>query len=284
MRYLITIIVMMIFLQNTKYFGQCSDAGICSIDNGVFEEKSHNHLEIEYSYGISGDPDSLTINALKLSTGIQLPWDTKISLSVPFQKVSGPFGSVSGIGDLILILTHSLYFEKNSLSISGGIKFNTGADDIGNFPQKYQPGLGSTDFLFGIHYNVDNYYAGFAYQNSGKRNSNILQMERGDDIMLKLGHFGTLGYGLDYQIDALAIKRLKKSSIISPEPTISRLSYYEISGSDNFQINLSLKITKTISEKIRFSSILAFPTLKREDNTDGLQRALTINLAASYTF
>lgn len=283
-KYFIVLVMLFAILINNKNSAQCSDAGICTlVPHLELEDNKPFNVGIGYGYGYSGKTDDISYNSININAAYSLTNETSINLFLPYNSQSGPLGSISGVGDLIVGVSQGLKINMVSmLQFSAGVKFATGEDNVDNLPQKYQSGLGSTDILMGVNYRNNNFLFGIGYQIAGERNSNILQLKRGDDLLVS-GEYNFLVDEFTFSPKLLIIKRLGKSSIDSSGDT-DGIAYGEIPDSDQLQINFLLSTNYKVSETYSLSFDFAIPFLKREVNVDGLTRAFSASLVLRSRF
>jgi len=257
---------------------QCSDAGVCALERAT--PTIGHRISLVGQYGRSGSQDDLTFQSLRLEGQFRLGPRTSLTAVLPFGRESGPYGSNSGLGDTILVVEQSLA-EGTWGRLSGqlGARFATGEDDAAALPQRYQLGLGSTDPLVGLRLDAPNWELGLGYQKAGARSANGLEsLKRGDDLLLHVGARGPLGL-LEANLKAVAIQRLGRSDLREPDGSIRTLP-----DSDRLQVNLMGGLSLPLDRGWSLESRLALPLLKRPNNTDGLKRALTVELGATYRF
>jgi hypothetical protein len=278
-RFFMKIIILVLFTAVTIY-SQCSDAGVCSIGGESHAGMKKNSISLSYTFGKSDKTYDITYNSAALFAKSELIEGVSISASLPFNAQSGPAGSVSGIGDPI-ILIENIFIKENefTLSAQAGVKLPLGDDNKEGLPQPYQSGLGATDFLAGISLMVNNFSFGAGYQKAGGRNNNILQLKRGDDLLLRAGYNYNFSPGYFGTLEILAIKRLQLSSI-----TNFSGGYADVPGSDQFQVNLAATFIYSINEYMNLNLFGAVPLKKREVNPDGLTRAISLSAGVSYLF
>jgi len=260
-------------------FAQCSDAGICQIGGHSMEDEDEVLFSISgfYKYGYSGKEDDVQFNSLQLNINYNLFSNNSIQLLVPYNFQSGPAGSVSGIGDLILSLNQNLLSDENSsLDASIGVKMATGDDNKDNLPQVYQSGLGMNDVLFALNYSYNNLSVGAGYQLSDGRNNNITRLEKGDDLLLRAS------YDLSFDQSSITpqllfIQRLSKSSVLDTASTDEE-NFVEVDGSDQAQLNFLTVIEYKIDENLSLVGDFAIPFIKREVNVDGLTRSFSASV------
>lgn len=263
---------------------QCSDAGICSLGGNSIEEKTNAlDLSLKYSYGYSGKDDDISYSSVELNGLFHFTADTKFNVIMPYNFQSGPLGSVNGIGDLIISLTHSYTIDKSRLTFSAGLKFAT-ADEKKepSLPLAYQNGLGTNDLLLGIDYSCSNISFGIGYQlahNINNYNTSIL--ERGNDFLLR----GDYTFVIDEFLitpQFLFIKRLGKTKV--PDHTDDFVDYIEIEDSDHTQLNFLINTAYKVNDFYSLFVEAAVPFLERDVNVDGLKRAFTISTGLSFGF
>ena len=286
MRKLFVVYVVLIsagFYQFENY-AQCSDAGVCQLGAHLAEgEEEIFNVSASYKYGYSGKEDDIQYNSFVLDGSYNLLENSSVKVLIPYNIQSGPAGSVNGIGDLILSWNQQLYSNENSsLSASLGAKLATGDDNKDNLPQKYQSGLGTNDILFGVSYTYDKINVGAGYQLAGGRNDNLLQLERGDDLLLRASYQLSFDQ-LSIVPQILFIQRLAESSILDTASTNGE-KFVEVDKSDQSQLNLLAKLEYKIDESISLIGDFAIPFIKREVNVDGLTRAFSVSAGVRFSF
>jgi len=250
---------------------QCSDAGACSI--GAMGPGRQHYLSARYAFGRSGKIDDLTIHTIEMEAIFSLFSRSRLMVLMPWSRVAGPAGNVSGPGDLT-VLWHQPIVETDNGHLAGqiGFKLATGTADGSGLPQAYQPGLGTNDLLIGAAYESGPWLFAAGYQLSGGRSDNALtRLKRGDDVMARAGYntsIGDLGAG----IELLAIKRLHTSSVLAAGTN----TFVDVPGSDQFQMNLVPALSLPVSARVTLHGAAGIPLLKRDVNVDGLTRSLTL--------
>ena len=266
-------------------YAQCSDAGVCQLGGHLAkgEEKELFNISAAYKYGYSGKDDDVQYNSFVLDGSYNLLENSSVQVLIPYNIQSGPEGSVSGVGDLILSWNQQLYSNENSsFNASLGAKLATGDDNKDSLPQVYQSGLGTNDILFGLSYTYSKITVGAGYQLAGGRNDNILRLERGDDLLLRASYQFAFNQ-LSIVPQLLFIQRLAKSSILDTTSTDEE-SFVEVEGSDQAQLNFLAKLEYRIDENISLVGDFAIPFIKREVNLDGLTRAFSASAGIRFSF
>ncbi len=275
-------ILLVIILVQVKVSAQCSDAGICSLGGNSHAQKADNIISVLYSYGTSGKGDDLKFNSIKVSTRFRVFEEVDLDLSLPYNFIDGPMGSVNGVGDLLVNLKRNVQTSlSSSIGLSVGMKLATGKTNEKNLPQSYQSGLGTNDILFGVDYSINNFSIGVGYQiSSGRSDNGTDRLRRGDDFLVRAGY--TKIFENDFLVGAelLIIKRMQESSVLTTGNIISGAEFVDVDGSDQLQVNLLGKILKSVSESLRLEAVVAVPFLKRDVNIDGLKRSFSLSLGA----
>lgn len=277
--------VILVSISFNNSLAQCSDAGVCQL-GFIHEENSPAKFDvgISYSFGTSGKEDDIKFHSIKYDISYQPFSNTKFTAILPYNLQSGPLGDVSGIGDLILSLTQTVYsHKKQNVFFTVGGKIATGDDNQKSLPQLYQSGLGSNDMLIGLNYSARNVLLGVGYQVAGSRNNNDLtRLERGDDFIARGSYiFEFDEFNISPQL--LLIKRIGKSSILDLSSSLAE-EFIDLEDSDQLQINFLVSANYSINKDISLVAEVAVPFLKRDINVDGLTRAFTAGIGFRYKF
>jgi len=282
MRRPIILAVAITLLVTGQLRAQCSDGGVCTLTSS--SSQTAHALTLGYGYGASPSEDDLRFHSVRLASEIRLFEDSRVDIVLPFNAQSGPLGTVSGIGDLIMVWTQSISLAQDaSLEAQVGGRFRTADVNAGGLPQAYQSGLGTNDLLLGVGYSTGSLSAGFGYQLSRGRSANaVTRLKRGDDVMVRASYSASLG-DLGLTGEVLGIKRLDLSSIRDSSAGATE-SFVMIPESDQLQINILAGVHYPISETLALSLSSAIPLLKREINVDGLSRSFTISIGLRAEF
>lgn len=261
--------------------GQCSDAGVCSIGSAsTYPAENTVKIDAGYSYGISSTVEDVDFHTVYLKgtfllsqTGLLfIRWNV-------LNRQIGPLGTVSGIGDLLLIYKQILWERAGSVfSLSAGLKLATGnANANPDLPQVYQPGLGTNDLLFGLNYQINTWQFLLGYQYTQRiRNANkVNRLKRGDDLYAELAYTGDM-MGGQVIFKLMGIKRLQESEISDGSG-----GFVIVDGSAQTQVNAAANYTYRLSHGYAVSAEAALPILKRKINVDGLTRHFTFSVQIS---
>jgi hypothetical protein len=237
-------------------------------------------LSLSYQYGYSGKDDDISYGSIFLDGKYNYSGNSFVLISVPYNNQSGPLGSTSGIGDIILLVSQNIYKADDfNLSLQGGVKLAAGDESKNNLPQNYQSGLGTNDILLGLSAGYERFYLSTGYQIAGERNDNIQQVKRGDDFLFGAGYNHNLSESFTGGLEFLFIKRLSETSIADPA---APGNYIDIPESDNLQINGAVTLAYKISESIGIKLFGAVPFRKRPVNIDGLTRSLSLSAGLNW--
>ncbi|RPH38054.1 hypothetical protein EHM92_01055 [bacterium] len=273
---------LLLIISSYSLFAQCSDAGVCAI--GSEHAALKHQIGMSYLFGASGKPDDIVYHLVQLEAGLQLLPASRVTLLLPWvPRISGPLGSTSGLGDLILLWNQGVWGrEGEQINIQIGAKLATGSVNSGSLPQSYQPGLGTNDLLLGVTYQMDPWLFALGYQLSRGRSDNaVTRLKRGDDFL------GRIGYTMPLEkfvvgLEVLAIKRLQESSILDTTGEGTD-SFVDVPGSDQLQVNLLGRVELPIDQSFTVRSFVALPLRDRSVNVDGLKRSLSLSLGVLYT-
>jgi len=285
-KHFLTIIILNGILSHSLT-AQCSDAGVCVI--GSAHPTAGHTVGASYSYGKGDKRDGTSFHSFTLDAELRLFDGTDLVVKMPYTRVTGPLGSVSGAGDLTVLVNHLLLNTGGGrLTIQAGGKFPTGVSNAEGLPQSYQPGLGTTDLLLGTSFVSGPVIVAAGYQLSRGRSDNaVTRLKRGDDLFGRCGVRGPVGK-FTLGAELLAIGRLDKSSILSfPAPSSGSggagETFVSVPGSDQFQMNLLTTASLPLDGGVSLTAEGAFALLKREVNVDGLTRGLTLSAGISYS-
>jgi len=275
-------------------YTQCSDAGICAVrqpesivagQSSDDRTASPGNLGLLYRYGTSGsvnDDDKINYHSIELAGQVRLGAATRVSARLPYRHQSGAAGSVSGIGDLLILLEQELAdFGAFASYAALGTRLATGdANADATLPQAYQPGLGTNDLLLGLGLRSEAWSFALGYQlveNTFTDNA-LTPIRRGDDFYVQIGHSRMAG-PVALRFDLQGIQRLTTTELRADDESI-----LEVDDTDQLQINLGAEGSVPLGRTTDLRLGLAVPLMKRESNIDGLRRALTVWVGAGLAF
>ncbi len=274
----IIIAILLLIVSSVNLYSQCSDAGVCKIGSHNMDDKSvktnnNSIIGLRYGYGQSGSPEKTDYNGVELFGNLNAGRNFYVSFSMPFLVQN----KTAGLGDGILTGSY-LYdiFNAGKIEFTGGMKFATSKAGK-NFT--YLNGYGTNDLLTGVNYLGSFFSFGVAGQIPvDSYSDDNLEFKRGPDLLLKAGYFRTIE-NIRINLDVLLIKRLKESEI-----KYGSLPSSVISNSNFTQINIMGGVSFALSKNINMGISAGVPVLKRDENSDGTKRALSVSLEFGYLF
>jgi hypothetical protein len=310
--WLVTFLVGMILIVQTSY-GQCSDGGACSLTSVMANQSAHgtnsdtttNRVGLSYSYGRASSHTNY--NTVRLDADIQLPYQIRLSLILPFVAnrgynlpleiaPSGMLHTPSGIGDIMFGFSREITtIGEGILTAQLGARLATGKNDArcecGSdiLSQEFQVGLGTNDIIVGANYQNGMFYGGVAYQYVQRiHNQSLFRIRRGDDIVLRFGAKQTYG-SFSISAEAISVHRLQLTNGIQPNPNnpiapSESQQFVDYSGTTQTQINILIQPEYMISSMFGVRGSFALPLLQRVGNYDGLTRKFTVGGGVFVTF
>jgi hypothetical protein len=263
-------------------FAQSGDAGLAGMVSSL-RDLRHPAITLDYLAGSSAAGDHINYNAYQLSASATVLGGTHIWGSVPLRQQSGPLGSVSGIGDLTIVINQSLVnLAGIDISVDLGTKLATGSVNEGSLPQAYQNGTGSNDLLLGLDFMTSSISLGAAYELNGGRSLNeITRLKRGDDFIMHAGYTHR-GESLDLGGELIGIWQIQESSVLNPVAQTEE--FINVAGSDGLALNALFKARYKLTDMFAINGSLGIPLNKKGNNVDGLSRAVTASVGAALSF
>ena len=284
MRHLFLAVLLGVLFSYSAYT-QCSDAGACAIGGHEAEAMEHRPLRIGISstHGSSGKTDDLRYNSIIADVTWRVDEHGMFMLRLPWTRGSGPLGDAQGLGDVLVIAERTVWSTPTlEFRAQVGGKFATGVSNANDLPQAYQPGLGSNDVLLGIAVSINEWNMSIGYQHPFGRSDNaITRLKRGSDVVLRAGYSTDID-AVGVSGELLAVKRLSESSVLVL-PSGGSEQFTDVPGSDQFQLNVLLTATYTVSADVSLGVQAAAPLLAREVNVDGLTRSFTVGIGLAYS-
>lgn len=288
----------------------CSDAGFCTMGamkpDQPFNRKIDFRLRtMEISFYRGKTALSPEIFVANLDLNFSLSDKTSIQLKLPYQVVKGTLAETSGMGDISICVTRSVFktskFDIN-LSIGGKIPSNNSEKAIDDrpLPMYYQTSLGTYDFITGISlinrkwlvatglqhpFNKnDNAFAWAAWQGSDQSPEYIAKyapakkLKRGTDVMFRIER--NFRYSrVNFSVGLLPIYRISKDRIenrdgIEVKPDGTRGLALTGIATAGYQFNVRSGVKFLFGHKI----------VQRDHNPDGLTRDMVTTLSYFYRF
>jgi hypothetical protein len=266
------------------FFAQCSDGGVCQLNNTETSHYTQSNLTFSFNYkfGLGSKSEEVKFHSLNLAIKYKLFEKSRLQIFLPYNSQTGPLGSVDGIGDAIINWNQDLLHKEDiKLEAVIGIKLSTGNASKNALPQSYQSGLGSNDLILALDLFIKDWGIGLGYQKAGGRNNNPLtRLKRGDDFLLRASYSIPLDK-FTFIPQLVFIKQLSRSSII--DLTKPNELFFDLPNSDQSQLNFLTQIIYKFNTNYGLSIEAAFPFIKRKINVDGLTRTLSFSTGVRYS-
>jgi hypothetical protein len=311
-KFFIPLFFFTLLFTNKLYAQGCSDAGFCTMGAMKPDQPFNKKIELRLrSMEISFYRGTTTLTPIIYVATADLNFSlnnkTSFQIKLPYQAIKGRLASTSGLGDISLCFTRSLYSSEKfdiNLSLGGKIPTNNSdkKSDEGNpLPMYYQTSLGTYDaimglsfisrnwlFATGIQHPFNNNKNDFLWSNWESNDQNELdyvheyhkarKLKRGTDIMIRVERNFRFSR-LNFSVGVLPIYRvnhdqitLLDGSVIKPKGAIGLAMSGIVTAGYNFNVRSGIKCL--VGRKLT----------QREDNPDGLTRHLVTTLSYVYRF
>jgi hypothetical protein len=214
--------------------------------------------------------------------------------------VNGEFGTFHGLGDLSLLLTHTLVDnDRIFLKLHVGAKLPTNDADLTLYglsvPMSFQTSLGTYQLIAGLVFHSRGWLVGAGYQRSYGPNNNRFRhadwpneplvwdypespfLERSDDIAFRFQknfHQGKSRFFLGL----LPLYHLHRDKI--KEDGVEAM----VEGSDGLTLNIQAGWTIDFAKAGFIRLMTGFPVIAKSVDTDGLGRSVAIQGGIGYRF
>lgn len=309
-RFLIVVIILLLTFIFSNGLGQgCSDAGFCTMGamkpDQPFNKKLALRLRsIEVNFYRGTTPLTPTIYVATADFNFSLNSKTSFQLKLPYQAVRGRLAKTSGLGDISLCITRTLFSAENfdiNFSIGGKIPTNNSSKDAGGLPlpMYYQTSLGTYDFITGVSFITRNWLFATGIQHPFNKNKNQFlweawdgtsdeayinrynqakELKRGTDIMLRVERNWRFSR-LNFSLGLLPIYRISNDEIILRNGTRVKprgANGLALSGifTTGYSFNVRSGVKLLVGHKI----------IQRDNNPDGLTRELVSTVGYYYWF
>ncbi len=302
-----------LFLTASVFAQGCSDAGFCTMGAMKPDQPFNKKIELRLrSMEVTFYRASTTLTPIIYSATADMNFSlnskTSFQLKVPFQVVHGRLAKTSGMGDISLCLTRSVYkTERFDVNVSLGTKIPTNhsnktTDDGAPLPMYYQTSLGTYDAIAGVSVISRNWLFATGIQHAFNQNKNEFfwgdahwlarpeltayiheyaparNLRRGTDVMFRAERNFRFSR-LNFSIGALSIIRINRDEITAADGTRTRpdkahgmaLSALATAG---YSFNVRTGVRLLVGHKI----------INRDINPDGLTRELITTVSYFYRF
>lgn len=230
---------------------------------------------------------------------------TSFQVKLPYQAVTGSLAETSGLGDISLCLTRSIFAsEKFDINFSLGSKLPTNDSDKDidglPLPMYYQTSLGTYDLIAGISLITRKWLLATGIQHPFNENGNEFlwttweggphsieyikeypnakHLKRGTDVMLRIERNFRFSR-LNFTLGLLPIYRITKDEIelgngtrVKPDGASGLAMSGILTTGYSFNVRSSVKL------------LLGHKIVQRDVNPDGLTRELVSSLSYVYRF
>jgi hypothetical protein len=296
-------------------FGQgCSDAGFCTM-GAMKPDQPYNKktpiklrsMEVSFYRGTT----TLTpiIYVATIDASFSIGRKNSFQIKLPYQAVAGRLANTSGIGDISLCFTRSIYSsEQFDVNLSLGSKIRTNQSDKTSdegfpLPMYYQTSLGTYDFITGISLITKKWLFATGIQHPFNQNNNQFlwgkwagsdedpayieqyskanQLKRGTDVMLRVERNFRFSR-LNFSVGLLPIYRINYDQIVDPSIDPDNLT----KAKDARGLALSAIGTVGYNFNVRtgIKLLAGHKLVQRDNNPDGLSRELVTSVSYFYRF
>ncbi|HKZ37153.1 MAG TPA: hypothetical protein VJ184_05855 [Chryseolinea sp.] len=305
---IICTIILFLFAHCTLAQG-CSDAGFCTMGAMKPDQPFNKKIEvklrsIEISFYRGSTNLTPVIYVASADLNFSLNGKTSFQIKLPFQAIQGRLANTSGLGDISLCLTRTLYkSEQFDINFSLGGKIPTNKSDKETdglpLPMYYQTSLGSYDFITGISIISRNWLFATGIQHPFNTNGNQFlwsawngtsekayverynqanELKRGTDVMVRIERNWRFSR-LNFSLGLLPILRINNDEI-------SRLNGNRIHPEGTKGLAMSAIFTTGYSFNVKsgVKVLLGQKIIQRDNNPDGLTREFVSTLGYYHRF
>jgi hypothetical protein len=296
----------------------CSDAGFCTMGamkpDQPFNKKvpiKLRAMEVSFYRGTTTLSPVVYVANFDMSFNI---FDSKtfFQIKLPYQAVSGNFGSTGGLGDISYCLTRNLYSSEHfdiSFTVGGKLPSNNSnlKDDKFNLslPMYYQTSLGTYDGIAGISLVSRKWLFATGIQHPFNRNGNTFQwsdwdpvykdgegvdyvhkydkaykLKRGTDVMLRIERNFRFSR-FNFTAGLLPIFRITRDEIEDPAGSGTRI---KPTGTTGMALSGIVTAGYSFNVKTGMRLLVGHKITQRDVNPDGLTRELVSTVSYYYRF
>lgn len=287
----------------------CSDAGFCTMGAMKPDQPYNKNIPIRLrSMEVSFYRGTTTLTPIvyvaTLDASFSIGKKNSFQVKLPYQIVHGRLANTSGVGDISLCFTRTVYSsEKFDVSVSLGSKIPTNNSNKTEksfpLPMYYQTSLGTYDAIAGISLVNKKWLFATGIQVPLNKNHNEFlwgrwadsdedpayiekyaranQLKRGIDVMLRVERNFRFSR-LNFSLGMLPIYRITSDEIELPEgrvkPDGAKGLALSAIGTVGYSFNVKSGVKLLVGHKI----------VQRDENPDGLTRHLVSSVTYFYRF
>lgn len=291
----VTMLSLLMLLQEESLAQGCSDAGVCTIGNFKPNRDSmgasNNQVNVGVFFGAADHEIFVYGNYVEYRKQFISAFRLDLKLTTLAQSGNGI--SVFGFSDMFVIGNY-IASKKLKLALGGKVPLSDGNKLYNStpLPMDYQASLGTFDLIFGIGSSIGTLQLAAAIQQPLTQNNNQFLANDSNPVNEKLATFqstnrfrrsGDVLMRISYPF--FLNDRVKVTPSISPiyhwandhysdESNVER----EISGSRGLTVNGNLYLGYEISRKSKVEVSMGFPFVVRDSRPDGTTRSFLANI------
>lgn len=301
--------VVFVLVVRVAFSQGCSDAGFCTMGAMKPDQPYNKNIPIRLrSMEVSFYRGTTTLTPIvyvaTLDASFSVGKKNSFQVKLPFQAVHGRLANTSGIGDISLCFTRTIYAsEKFDVSVSLGSKIPTNKSNKTEngfpLPMYYQTSLGTYDAIAGISLVNRKWLFATGIQVPLNKNHNEFlwgrwagsdedpayiekyaranQLKRGIDVMLRVERNFRFSR-LNFSVGMLPIYRITNDEIELPEGRVKP------DGAKGLALSAIGTVGYSFNVKSGVKLLMGHKIVQRDENPDGLTRHLVSSVTYFYRF
>lgn len=301
--------VVFVLVVRVAFSQGCSDAGFCTMGAMKPDQPYNKNIPIRLrSMEVSFYRGTTTLTPIvyvaTLDASFSVGKKNSFQVKLPFQAVQGRLANTSGIGDISLCFTRTIYAsEKFDVSVSLGSKIPTNKSNKTEngfpLPMYYQTSLGTYDAIAGISLVNRKWLFATGIQVPLNKNHNEFlwgrwagsdedpayiekyaranQLKRGIDVMLRVERNFRFSR-LNFSVGMLPIYRITNDEIELPEGRVKP------DGAKGLALSAIGTVGYNFNVKSGVKLLMGHKIVQRDENPDGLTRHLVSSVTYFYRF
>ncbi|MBL7833389.1 MAG: hypothetical protein JNK18_05520 [Cyclobacteriaceae bacterium] len=301
--------VVFVLVVRVAFSQGCSDAGFCTMGAMKPDQPYNKNIPIRLrSMEVSFYRGTTTLTPIvyvaTLDASFSVGKKNSFQVKLPFQAVQGRLANTSGIGDISLCFTRTIYAsEKFDVSVSLGSKIPTNKSNKTEngfpLPMYYQTSLGTYDAIAGISLVNRKWLFATGIQVPLNKNHNEFlwgrwagsgedpayiekyaranQLKRGIDVMLRVERNFRFSR-LNFSVGMLPIYRITNDEIELPEGRVKP------DGAKGLALSAIGTVGYSFNVKSGVKLLMGHKIVQRDENPDGLTRHLVSSVTYFYRF
>lgn len=301
--------VVLVLVVRVAFSQGCSDAGFCTMGAMKPDQPYNKNIPIRLrSMEVSFYRGTTTLTPIvyvaTFDASFSVGKKNSFQVKLPFQAVQGRLANTSGIGDISLCFTRTIYAsEKFDVSVSLGSKIPTNKSNKTEngfpLPMYYQTSLGTYDAIAGISLVNRKWLFATGIQVPLNKNHNEFlwgrwagsdedpayiekyaranRLKRGIDVMLRVERNFRFSR-LNFSVGMLPIYRITNDEIELPEGRVKP------DGAKGLALSAIGTVGYSFNVKSGVKLLMGHKIVQRDENPDGLTRHLVSSVTYFYRF